>query len=84
MVTHKTRFRFFPYLLLASIAFFLPLTSHRVYETAYELSFTGINKCMLHATLAITAFLLAIWICGIPNFRFRIALPVSAAISLAF
>jgi len=55
-----------------------------VYEPAYELSFTGVNRCTLQATLAITALLLAIWVSAVPNFRFKLFLPIAAATSVTF
>ena len=57
-ITFHSRFRVFPYLLLSSTAFFVPSTANRVYETAYQLSFTGVNKCTLQGTIALTSLLL--------------------------
>lgn len=84
-ITYQTRFRVFPYLLLASIAYFLPLTASRVYETTYVLKFKAINQCLIQATLAITTLLLLIMISAIPTIRLlKVLLPVSTGIAILF
>ena len=83
-ITFHLRYRLIPYLLMSSVALFLPLTSARVYESAYNLPFTGINNCLIQATLAITTVLLFIWISAVPVLRLNILLPLSAIFSIAF
>ena len=82
-ITYHTRFRVFPYLLMASIAFFLPLTASRVYETTYVLSFKAINNCMIQATLAITSFFLMVLVSAIPSVKLlKVFLPAATVISI--
>ena len=83
-MTYKVRFRLFPYLLMASTGFFLPLTASRVYETAYGLSFTGVNNYSLQACLALTAFLMLLLVSVAPKVRFRVLLPASTVIAIIF
>ena len=83
-MTYKVRFRMFPYLLMASTGFFLPLTASRVYETAYGLSFTRVNNYSLQACLALTAFWLFILIAAVPRLRLRVLLPASTVFSIIF
>ena len=74
----------FPYLFAASTAFFLPLTATRVYDTAFELSFTGVNKSTIQGALSLTSLLLLLLVCTIPKVRFKWLLPIAAAISILF
>ena len=68
---------------MASIAFFLPLTASRVYETTYVLSFKAINNCMIQATLAITTFLLMVLVSAIPSVKLlKVFLPAATVISI--
>ena len=66
------------------MAFFLPITANRAYDPVYELSFNGVNNFILQSTLGITALLIAIMICAMPNVRFRLLLPISTAVAIIF
>lgn len=83
-ITFNIRYRVALYLLMASVAFFLPLTAARVYETTYILSFTGVNNCLIRASLATTSVLLIILVSVIPVIRFKVLLPLSALVSIIF
>ena len=86
-ITYHTRFRVFPYLLMASISLFLPLTATRVYESTYVLSFKAINHCMIQATLAITTLFLMVLITMIPTKTvklLKVFLPVTTVIAIMF
>ena len=45
---------------MASIAFFIPLTANRVYQSAFTLPYLGVNSVSLYANLMIVAVFLLI------------------------
>ena len=83
-LSYQVRFRTFPYLVISSTAFFLPLTASRVYETAYQLSFKGINNCTIETTLSLTALLLFIMVSSNANLRLKVLFAVSTGFSVTF
>ena len=60
------------YLTLASIAYFMPLGSSRVYEGAFGLNYTGVNVASIYLGLTVVIVIMSILIVNCNKLNLRI------------